>query len=269
MNSEKNNSDNCQIKMPVLFIGHGSPMNAIANNDYTKSLNRLGENLPTPKAVLCISAHWMTKGTYVTDMNQPKTIHDFYGFPEELFKVKYPAPGSHEFSQLTASKIQDPKIGLDYSEWGLDHGTWSVMKHIYPKANIPVFQLSLDMSKPAEFHFDLGMKLKFLREQGVLIIGSGNIVHNLRSIDWNENAPALDQALEFDHWAKMKIESRDFNPLINDFLKTKAGQFSVPTPDHYYPFLYILGATSSQDEQRTVFEGFQNSSISMRSILFG
>lgn len=255
--------------MPVLFVGHGSPMNAITSNVYTKSLTKLGESLQEPKAILCISAHWMTKGTFVTHMVQPKTIHDFFGFPEELFKVQYPAPGSLEFSAKTANEILEPKIGLDTKEWGLDHGTWSVMKHLYPKANIPIFQLSLDMSKPPEFQFELGKKIRFLRELGVLIIGSGNIVHNLKAINWSENAPAFEQAIEFDNWVKSKVEDRNYKSLVTDFTKTESGRFSVPTPDHYYPLLYILGASVESDKQQTVIEGFQNASISMRSILLG
>jgi 4,5-DOPA dioxygenase extradiol len=267
--SEMKKSNDSNLKMPALFVGHGSPMNAIATNDYTKSLASLGESISTPTAILCISAHWMTKGTFVTCMDKPKTIHDFYGFPEELFKVQYPAPGSLEFSTATAREILDPKIGLDKSDWGLDHGTWSVMRHLYPKASIPIYQLSLDMSKPPEFHFELGVKLRFLRERGVLIVGSGNIVHNLKAIDWNEEAPALEQAIDFDQWVKTKIEDRNFRPLITDFTKIESGRFSVPTPDHYYPLLYILGASVESDKQQIIFEGFQNASISMRSILFG
>ncbi len=257
-----------QQKMPVAFIGHGSPMNALANNSYTEALARLGSSLPLPKAILCISAHWLTKGTFVTHMKRPKTIHDFYGFPKELFSVQYPAPGCPEIAELITKRVSEPEMTLDDQEWSLDHGTWSILKHIYPNADIPVFQLSLDMSKPPEFHYKLGSDLKFLRETGVFIVGSGNIVHNLRAIDWNEQASPNQQAIEFDNWVKEKIEDREFAPLVNEFMNSSQGRFSVPTPDHYYPLLYILGAVSDDDTAESIFEGFQNASISMRSLLF-
>jgi 4,5-DOPA dioxygenase extradiol len=256
-------------KMPILFFGHGSPMNAIENNNFTKAHSEIGKKLPPPKAILMISAHWMTQGTWVTHMPKPKTIHDFGGFPRELFAVEYPAPGSPEVAEMVQSQILNPKIGADDNEWGLDHGTWSVLKHVYPDANIPVVQLSLDMTKPPEYHFELGKKLRNLREQGVLIMASGNIVHNLRRISWDENAPVVDWAIEFDEWVKAKINSRDFQPLVKDSTNSPAGQLSIPTPDHYYPLLYILGASTEKDELSYVTEGFQNGSISMRSIKFG
>lgn len=256
------------VKMPVLFVGHGSPMNAIADNDYTRTLARLGANLPRPKAILCISAHWMTKGAMLTHMPRPKTIHDFYGFPEELFSIQYDAPGSPEFAELVAKEVQDLNIQLDDKDWGLDHGTWSILKHIYPRADIPVFQLSLDVSQPAEYHYQLGQRLRFLREQGVLIVGSGNVVHNLRALNWNENSSADPRAIEFDLWVKNKIENKDFDSLVKDFIKSESGKFSVPSPDHYFPLLYVLGATVAGDEVKNIYEGIQNSSISMRSVLF-
>lgn len=266
MSQEKSDRNS---KMPVFFVGHGSPMNAIADNEYTESLNRLGTVIRRPRAILCISAHWMTTGTFVTHEHQPKTMHDFFGFPKELYSIQYPAPGSLEFSEQTAREINDPKIMLDTNGWGLDHGTWSVLKHLYPSADIPTYQLSLDMSKPPQFHFELGAKLSFLREQGVLMIGSGNIVHNLRAIDWNENAAAHKLAILFDHWVRDNIGLRNFSPLVTDFRNHESGRFSVPTLDHYLPLLYILGASTHSDQQKTIFSGFQNASISMRSILFG
>jgi 4,5-DOPA dioxygenase extradiol len=255
-------------KMPVLFFGHGSPMNAIAHNDYTKALSTAAANLPTPKAILMISAHWMTRGTWVTAMQKPKTIHDFGGFPNELYQIEYPAAGNPEIAREIINHITSPHIGADETEWGLDHGAWSVLRHVYPKADIPVIQLSMDMTKPAEYHFELGEKLKFLRKQGVLIIGSGNITHNLRIFDWKENAPLLSWAVEFDQWVTEKLKTRDFKPLVSEYLKNKNGPIAQPTPDHYYPLLYVLGAVDEKDKLEFIYEGIQNASISMRSFKF-
>ncbi len=251
--------------MPVLFLGHGSPMNALADNAFSKTLNGLGKSLPKPKAILMVSAHWMTKGTWVTHMEKPKTIHDFSGFPKELFVVDYPAAGSPQLAEEIHQKIKNPKIQLDEKGWGLDHGTWSVLKHLYPMADIPVVQLSLDLNEPPSYHFELGAKLRFLRDQNVLIVASGNIVHNLRKLNWNEKAPAHTWAIEFDKWVKEKLEKKDFSALQNDVLKTDAGRLSVPTPEHYYPLLYILGAAKTEDKLKFEFEEMQNASISMRS----
>lgn len=256
-------------KLPVLFIGHGSPMNAIEENAYTKSLNKLGRDLPRPEMILCISAHWMTRGTYVTAMENPKTIHDFYGFPKELFDVQYPAPGSPELANAIHTESQDPVIGEDHGEWGLDHGTWAVLKHMYPEADIPVVQLSLDMTKGPEYHFELGVKLRELRERGVLIVGSGNIVHNLKLVNWKDKDSGLPWAEEFDLWAKEKMEQRDFESLQKNFLDTEAGRLSVPTMDHYYPLLYTLGASDEGDKISYPYEGLELGSMSMRSVQFG
>lgn len=253
--------------LPVLFLAHGSPMNAIADNSYSRALRALGQQLPRPRAILCISAHWMSKGSWVTAMARPKTIHDFGGFPQELFAIQYPAPGSPELAAEVRSLI--PTIQEDASEWGLDHGTWSVLRHLYPAADIPVVQLSLDMGEGPRSHFDLGKKLRPLRERGVLIMGSGNIVHNLRKISWSENAPVPAWASEFDEWAKERLDARDFHALVDDALQSEAGRLSVPTPDHYYPLLYALGAAEASDSVRHVTEGMQNASISMRSVQFG
>jgi 4,5-DOPA dioxygenase extradiol len=256
-------------KMPVLFLGHGSPMNALADNDFTQTLGRLGDKISKPKAILCVSAHWMTEGSWVTGMEKPKTIHDFYGFPQALFDVQYPAAGSTEIAQMIKANITDPKVHLDHEVWGLDHGTWSVLRHMYPEADVPVLQLSIYMSQPAEYHFKLGQELAKLRDKGVLIMGSGNIVHNLRQISWKEDARPLDWAIEFDEWVKEKIIKRDFTPLQSDVLKSEAGKLSIPTPDHYYPLLYALGAADSTDEMHFEYEGIQNASISMRCVSFG
>ena len=253
--------------MPILFIGHGSPMNAITTNSYTKMLSELGHKLPKPKAILCISAHWMTNGTFITHMENPKTIHDFYGFPKSLFDVQYNAPGSSALAEFIQEQL--PTIQLDEDSWGLDHGAWSVLRHLYPEANIPVLQLSLDIEKAADFHFAFGKKLQFLRDEGVLILGSGNIVHNLSTIQWDENAKSPQWALDFDLWMKARIDQRDFDLIVSDYAKSEAGKLSVPTPDHFYPLLYILGAASSNDSLHYIFEGMQNASISMRSVQFG
>ncbi|MGZ6470547.1 MAG: 4,5-DOPA-extradiol-dioxygenase [Bdellovibrio sp.] len=254
--------------MPVLFVAHGSPMNAIEKNDFNDSLYRLGRRIPSPKAILVVSAHWMTRGTWITSMSNPKTIHDFHGFPDELYQVQYPAPGNPQLAEQIRLMIKDPVIGSDDKQWGLDHGTWSVLKHLYPEANIPVLQLSLDMTKTAEFHFELGKKLQPLRKQGVLIVGSGNVVHNLRKIKWESKAEPHGWAVNFHNWVKQKIEERDFQALVNDFTKTENGKLSVPTPDHYYPLLYILGASDESDKMNFEYEGLQNGSISMLSIKF-
>ncbi len=256
-------------RMPVLFIGHGSPMNAIEINNYTKTLNALGKNLPKPKAILMVSAHWMTEGTYITEMQNPKTIHDFYGFPQKLFDVQYPAPGSPEIAKLVQETVLVPKVHGDKEMWGLDHGTWSVLRHMYPDADIPVMQLSIYMAQPPEYHVKLGQQLSKLRDQGVLILGSGNLVHNLRQIKWEPNAQPFDWAVEFDQWLKEKLMDRDFKAVQNDFHKTKAGQLSVPTLDHYFPLHYILGAAESSDELKFEYEEMQNGSISMRSFRLG
>lgn len=255
-------------RMPVLFVGHGSPMNAIETNDYTRALKALGESFEKPKAIVVVSAHWLTKGTWVTEMPQPKTIHDFHGFPQALFDVQYPAPGSPEIAKLIQSEVRKPKVQGDHKEWGLDHGTWSVLRHMYPKADVPVLQLSIDLSQPAEYHFDLGQQLSQLRDKGVLLLGSGNVVHNLRQIRWEPNAKPYDWAVEFDNWFKQKLLSRDFKALIKDFHNSTAGQLSVPTLDHYLPLHYILGAANETDELKFEFEELQNGSISMRTFQF-
>jgi 4,5-DOPA dioxygenase extradiol len=256
-------------RMPVLFIGHGSPMNALADNDYTRSLHELRAQLPKPRAILCVSAHWMTEGTWVTHMPRPRTIHDFFGFPKELFAIQYAAPGSAEVADLVRSVVKDPKVQPDDEIWGLDHGTWSVLRHLYPEANVPTLQLSLDMKQPGAFHLALGKALRPLRDEGVLILGSGNLVHNLRRIRWEENAQPFDWATEFDSWCREKLLARDEAALASDYLETEAGRLAVPTNDHYFPALYALGAADAGEKVSFTFEGIQNGSISMRSFRFG
>ncbi|HAR44313.1 MAG TPA: 4,5-DOPA dioxygenase extradiol [Bdellovibrionales bacterium] len=256
-------------RMPVLFIGHGSPVNAISDNPYTQRLRELGREIPKPQAILCISAHWMSEGSWITGMHNPKTIHDFYGFPKALFDIQYPAPGSPVTAAFIQKSVDDPKIRIDQEMWGIDHGTWSVLRHMYPKADIPVLQLSLYMEQPGDYHVKLGQQLRLLREQGVLIIGSGNIVHNLRQIRWEEDAQPYDWAVEFDEWSRDKILNRDIHSLARNYNQDFAGRISVPTPDHYYPLLYVLGASEERDVIRFEYEGIQNASISMRCLSFG
>lgn len=256
-------------RMPLLFIGHGSPMNAIANNAYTRTLEALGTKLLKPKAILVISAHWMTEGTWVTEMAKPKTIHDFYGFPQELFDIQYPAPGSPETAKFIQEITSHPKVHANKEMWGLDHGTWSVLRHLYPKADVPVLQLSLYMEQPPEYHIALGKQLSKLRDRGVLILGSGNLVHNLRQLRWEENAKPYDWAIEFDEWLKKKLIDRNFSSVLNDFHNSKAGTLSVPTLDHYYPLHYIIGAADDHDELKFEYEELQNGSISMLSFRLG
>ncbi|MEI6092959.1 MAG: 4,5-DOPA dioxygenase extradiol [bacterium] len=255
--------------LPVLFIGHGNPMNAIQQNRFTKKLTELGSIIPTPKSILCISAHWTTTGTMLTHMQNPKTIHDFYGFPKKLFDVQYPAPGNPSLAELIKTSIKGTKIKLDDEEWGLDHGTWSVLTHIYPMAAIPVVQMSLDMTKSSEYHFKLGQELNALRAEGVLIIGSGNIVHNLSEMDSHPVGKAYDWAIEFDEWVKQQITTRDYSLLINQATKTKSGKLSIPTWEHWYPLLYILGSSDPTDKLCFEYEGIDHGSISMRCLSFG
>lgn len=256
-------------KMPAIFIGHGSPMNAIEKNRFSESWLKTGQRIGKPSCILCVSAHWLSAGTWVTHMEKPKTIHDFYGFPPALHAVQYPAPGNPALAEHIQTLTQKPKIQLDDKAWGLDHGTWSVLNQMYPQADIPVIQLSIDMSEPPSFHLELGRALKSLREQGVLILGSGNIVHNLRMISWDLAGRGFDWATEFDQWSKERLIARDFKALSDEIYKTEAGRLSIPTPDHYLPLLYVLGASDEKDELRFETEGCDMGSISMRSLSFG
>jgi 4,5-DOPA dioxygenase extradiol len=245
-------------------------MNAIQENEFSEALAGLGRKLPKPRAVLCVSAHWMTEGTWITAMPKPKTIHDFYGFPDELFAVQYPAPGSPEIADEIVRTVSSVKINLDKEMWGLDHGTWAVLRHIYPDASIPVLQLSLHMEKPSLYHYELGEKLRVLRDQGILILGSGNVVHNLRTIQWERKAPPFPWAVEFDEWLKNKMDAADFKPLIDPLVSQGvAAKLSIPTWEHYYPFLYVLGAAMPGEKPVYVYEGIENASISMRAVSFG
>ena len=255
-------------RMPVVFIGHGNPMHALNDNAYTRALTRLGGELEEPQAILCISAHWMTEGTWATHMPEPKTIHDFYGFPRALFEVQYPAPGSPKLAELVQQTVGATGIHLDDEMWGLDHGTWAVLRHMYPRANVPVVQLSVYIEQPGAYHLDLGRRIAPLREQGILILGSGNVVHNLPKMDWSDRAEPFDWALEFDEFVKRRTEDGDVARLAEDPRRMPGGELSVPTPDHWYPYLYALGAAAG-DRLRWEYEGLENSSISMRCASFG
>jgi len=255
-------------RFPVAFLAHGSPMNAVTKNSFTDALVDYSKKLPRPKAIVVVSAHWLTTGTFVTTAEKPKTIHDMYGFPEVLYKIQYPAQGSKEAVRDLSAVLSDLPLQRDEGEWGYDHGTWSILRWLYPLADVPVVQLSIDFSKGPEFHYELGKKLRPLREMEYLILGSGNIVHNLRRFSWDENAPAMDWAMEFDFWVKEKLLRREDSALVHDFLKSEVGRVSVPSLDHYLPLLVILGAAQETEVPRFLYEGIQNGSIAMRSVAF-
>jgi 4,5-DOPA dioxygenase extradiol len=257
-------------KMPVLFLGHGSPMNAIEENEFVTGFRNIAKEIPKPNAILCISAHWETKGTFVTAMQNPPTIHDFGGFPKELFAVQYPAPGSPDLAKQTQSLITPTEVGLD-DKWGLDHGAWSVIKHLYPNADIPVIQMSIDYSQPAQYHYDLARQIKSLREKGVLVIGSGNMVHNLRMVAWNklnENF-GFDWAIEANEKMKQFILSGDHQQLINFRSHGKVFDLAIPTPEHYLPLLYSLALKDDKDPVSLFNDNAVAGSLTMTSVKIG
>jgi len=256
-------------RMPTLFFGHGSPMNAVQKNSFTDFLSTAAKFSPTPKAILAVSAHWETRGTKVLRLEQPKTIHDFGGFPEALYKIQYPAKGDVKLADRVVELMKQHQVEAD-SSWGLDHGTWSVLKYIYPKADIPVLQLSLNQNKTLGEHLELARDLKKLRDQGVLILGSGNITHNLRRVDWNENPKPVDWAVEFDELIKKALMERDEQNLIgrNEKLKN-LWNTAHPTLEHYLPLLYAYGASDYSDKLNFIHEGFHMGSLSMRAVRFG
>lgn len=259
-------------KMPVLFLGHGSPMNAIEENEFVTGFRQAAASLPTtPKAILCISAHWYTQGTKVTAMEMPRTIHDFYGFPKELFEVEYPAQGNPSLAKDTAELLSPTNVELN-EDWGLDHGAWSVIKHMYPEANIPVIQLSIDYSQNAEYHFKLAKQLSSLRDKGILIIGSGNIVHNLRMLDWSKSEVdnyGFDWAKEAREKVNQHILDGNFDPLLKYQELGQALNYAVPTPDHYLPLIYTLGLKSASEEAELFNDKLVLGSISMTSLKIG
>lgn len=254
-------------KMPVLFIGHGNPMNAITDNIYSKSWAAMGKKLPLPKAILCVSAHWLTNGTSVAVTEKPKTIHDFGGFPDELFAVQYPAPGAVDYAKMAASTITSVKVHED-NEWGLDHGAWSVLKNMYPKADVPVFQMSIDYGKPPQHHYDLAKQLSVLRNKGVLIVASGNVVHNLGMVSWGDKEKQYDWAIEFDNMVKKSIEEKNADALINYQKLGRIASMAHPTNDHYLPLIYAIGLRDTADTFDFFNNTFDLGSISMRSVIF-
>lgn len=257
--------------MPILFIGHGSPMNGIENNAFSQQWAKTAGEINPPKAIIVISAHWLTNGTYITAMDRPKTIHDFGGFPDELFAVQYPAPGNPSLAQETKALIQSTNVGLDH-DWGLDHGAWTVVRKMYPDASIPVLQLSIDYSKPAAYHYALAKELAALRKKGVLIIGSGNMIHNLRMVAWDKmDVPnyGFDWAIEMHELFRNKITAGDHQALINYETLSKSARLAIPTPDHYFPLMYILGLQEKNETPVFFNDQLVAGSLNMTSVKFG
>ncbi|MEI7627832.1 MAG: 4,5-DOPA dioxygenase extradiol [Bacteroidota bacterium] len=257
--------------MPVLFVGHGSPMNGIEINEFSTKWTQLAKQINKPSAVLVISAHWFIKGTRITAMDSPSTIHDFGGFPQELFQVQYPAPGSLVLAEETKRIIHSTNVELDH-DWGLDHGTWTIVRHMYPEADIPVLQLSIDYTKPASYHYELAKELFALRKKGVLIIGSGNMVHNLRMVAWDkldEPGFGFDWALEMNNTFKHLINEGNHESLVQYEKLGKAALLSIPTAEHYLPLIYSLGLSSKQDPIHFFNDKAVGGSLTMTSVQFG
>lgn len=260
-----NITENNIKKIPVLFLGHGSPMNAIEDNEFVRGWKSIADTIAKPKAIVCISAHWETKGTYITAMDKPRTIHDFGGFPKELYEIEYPVPGEPKLAKDVQDDILPQKILFD-DKWGLDHGSWSVLRRMYPDADIPVVQISLDINKSAKEHYDFAKQLLFLRQKGVLIVGSGNIVHNLRLLAWdkmNEQNFAFDWAIEANEKIKEFIVKEEFDKLINYEKQGKAFGLAVPTAEHFLPLLYTLGLKQKDENIRFFNDKYVAGSLSM------
>jgi 4,5-DOPA dioxygenase extradiol len=255
--------------MPAIFFGHGNPMNALARNSWTEGWATLGQEVPRPVAVLCVSAHWYLPATLVTAQAAPRTIHDFGGFPRELFEFDYPAPGSPDLARRVRELLAPVPVGHD-TRWGLDHGTWSVLCHVYPRADVPVVQLSIDETQPAQFHYELAKRLAPLRDEGVLIAGSGNLVHNLHAYAWGRHpVEPLDWAVRFDARARELIESNDHAPLVAYESLGRDATLSAPTPDHYLPLLYVIAQQREGERVTFPVEGFDGGSISMLTVRVG
>ena len=256
--------------IPAIFFGHGNPLNALARNAYTEGWSAIGESIPRPKAVLCVSAHWYLPGTAVTAMSAPRTIHDFGGFPPELYEVEYPAPGSPELARRIHGLLKPSEVELDEKSWGMDHGTWSVLCHVFPRADIPVVQLSIDETKPPEFHYELGKRLSPLRDEGVLIIGSGNLVHNLHTYAWGRHeVEPFDWAVRFEKQAREFLREGNDAPLVDYESLGRDAILAAPTPDHYLPLLYVMGLRRRAEVVSFPVEGFDGGSISMLTVQIG
>jgi len=252
-------------RMPVLFVGHGSPMNAVEDNQFTDNWEKYALVIPKPAAILCVSAHWYTRGSRIMDEAHPRMVYDMYGFPEELYQVQYPAAGAPGLAHETTQLIQR-EVVIDNS-WGFDHGTWSVLHRMFPAADIPVYQLSVDMNAPAQTHFQIGRELAALREKGVLTLGSGNVVHNLGRISWGMEG-GQPWAVEFDNYIKGKISKREFQDVIHYETAGASAKMAFPTPDHFYPLLYILGASDDTDKLTIFNDSCVMGSMSMTCFLF-
>jgi 4,5-DOPA dioxygenase extradiol len=270
-NSFANALEEQEHLMPVLFVGHGSPMNGIRDTEFSRTWKAMAEKIPTPTAVLVISAHWLSRGTRITAMNRPRTIHDFGGFPKKLFEVQYPAPGSPELAKETASLLSTTKVELDH-DWGLDHGAWTVVRHMYPEAKIPVLQLSIDFTKGPQYHYDLARELHKLRRKGVLIMGSGNMVHNLGMVAWDrldDKEYGYDWALKINNTFKELIANGSHDRLIKYDSLGKEAQLAIPTPEHYWPLMYVLGLKGKKDDVSFFNDKAVGGSLTMTSVKFG
>lgn len=263
-------------RMPSVFFGHGSPMNALERNRYTEAWRQLGETLPRPKAILAVSAHWIARDLAVTAMERPRTLHDFGGFPRELYAVEYPAPGDPQLAERVRTLLAPDEVLPDRMSWGLDHGTWSVLMHVFPKADVPIVQLSLDAGKPPAFHYALAKRLAPLRDEGVWIVGSGNVVHNLYTIQWAGDAPPYDWAVRFNDKVRERITARDHAALLDYAARDprfdpvgEDARRSVPTPDHYLPLLYVLAQQRDDDRIALPVDGIEYGSVGMLAVVVG
>lgn len=256
-------------RMPVIFFGHGNPLNALLKNDYTRAWNEIGHSIPKPRAIISISAHWYVPFTAVTAMETPRTIHDFGGFPRDLYRVQYPAPGNPELAKRISTLLAPEQAELD-QDWGLDHGTWSVLCHVFPNADIPVVQLSINEAQPPSFHFELSKRLLPLREESVLIIGSGNVVHNLHAYAWGQHSvEPYDWAVRFEERVRQLLHTGDYAPLIEYESLGRDATLSVPTPDHYLPLLYVISLRQDGEKISFPVEGFDGGSVSMLALRIG
>jgi 4,5-DOPA dioxygenase extradiol len=255
--------------MPAIFFGHGNPMNALADNSYTRGWSEIGRSFPRPEAILCISAHWYIPTVAVTAMERPRTIHDFGGFPPELFEVQYPAPGSPALAKRVI-QLLGRDVSADETSWGLDHGSWSVLRHVFPDAGVPIVQLSINETEPAQFHYDLAQKLRTLRDEGILIVGSGNLVHNLHTYAWGKHdVEPFDWTVRFETTVRRMIAAGNHQPLVSYETLGRDAVLSVPTPDHYLPLLYVLAQARRYDPISFPVEGFDGGSISMTAVRVG